>query len=174
MLDNLSEAVWVFDCSSILEVRRLSGVSQQIAEAIYAKLGKLVEAGRLYFPKQVVDELARFSNPRPSQPDLPFAWAKRHQAAACRHPSLFEDLAVVLRVAGNVLDPDKGGVEEADPYVLALARLLERQSSAPVWIVTEERKDRPSKISLTTACGLLRLHCLPVREVLRLNEIFPP
>ena len=173
MLDNLPEAIWVFDCSSILEIRRLPGVSHHIADNIYSKLGLLVEAGQIFFPKEVVDELERFSNPRPAQPDLPLAWAKKYQVRACRHPSLFDDLPVVLQVAGAVLDPDKTGVEEADPYVLALARVLERQSSSPVWVVTEERRDRSSKISLTTACGLLRLHCLPVRQVLRLNNIFP-
>jgi hypothetical protein len=80
-------------------------------------------------------------------------------------------LKLVLEQVQEVLDPDKLGVEEADPYVLALAIYLQQQGKQ-VMVLTEERKDRPDKISMTTACGVLRLPCLPVHMFLRINGIW--
>ena len=71
----------------------------------------------------------------------------------------------------NVLDPDKTGVDEADPYVLGLAVFLKDQGE--VTIITEERKDRPGKMSLNTACGLLRLYCLSMEPFLAQQKIWP-
>jgi hypothetical protein len=74
--------------------------------------------------------------------------------------------------AGDVIDPDKSGEDEADPHVLALSLYLSDEGFA-VTVVTEDRKDRPDKISLNTACGLLRLPCLPLRIFLRRLGIWP-
>jgi hypothetical protein len=38
---------------------------------------------------------------------------------------------------------------------------------------TEERKDRPGKMSLNTACGLLRLYCLSMEPFLAQQGIWP-
>jgi hypothetical protein len=54
-----------------------------------------------------------------------------------------------------VLDPDKDH-EEADPFILALAVKL-RTAGSGVGVITEEKRSRPSKLSLKDACGLLRI-----------------
>ena len=70
----------------------------------------------------------------------------------------------------NVLDPDKAGVEEADHHVLALAQVLQR-SGVSVSIVTEDRLDKPRKLSLATAAGMLQLPVVPLHAFLRIHGI---
>ena len=65
----------------------------------------------------------------------------------------------------DVLDRE-AQFEEADPYVLGLAVEI-RAGGQKIVVVTEERKDRPDKLSMNTACGMLRLPCLPVEALLR-------
>ncbi|MBU6435571.1 MAG: DUF4411 family protein, partial [Nitrospirae bacterium] len=82
-----------------------------------------------------------------------------------------ETVRAVLAEVPEILDPDKDGVEEADPYVLALAMRLQNEGYQ-VTILTEERKDRPDKMSMNTACGVLRIPCLPVETFLSRNGIW--
>jgi hypothetical protein len=63
-------------------------------------------------------------------------------------------------------------VEEADPYVLAMARRLLAEGK-DVRIVTEEKNDTPRKMSLNTAAGLLRLPSVPLRAFLEFEKIDP-
>ena len=61
---------------------------------------------------------------------------------------------------------------KADPYVLALAYPLKREGYG-VLVLSEETKDRPSKLSSNTACGLLRIHCLRIEPFILQQGSFP-
>jgi hypothetical protein len=150
---------WIIDTSSIIQVRRIVPVSER--KGVLAALSSLVDDGGLVFPEQVFDELDRWVNPDPSKPDLPLEWARKCKPRATRHGRQFEELRFVQREVPEVNDPDRPGVEEADPYVLALAVYL-TNAKHRCTVVTEERKDRPDKMSMTSACGILRLPSLPV------------
>jgi hypothetical protein len=76
-----------------------------------------------------------------------------------------ERVRELLSLVPDVIDKESQ-VEEADPYVLALALEI-RAGGQKVVVVTEERRDRPDKLSMNTACGLLRVPCLPVQALLR-------
>ena len=165
----MPDDVSVIDTSSILQVRRI--IARQEQQSVYDKLTVLVQGDSLFFPKEVVVELERWSNPDPSSTDLPLEWVKVNSHKAAKHGVPFDALKLVLEQVQEVHDPDKLGVEEADPYVLALAIHLQQQGKQ-VMVLTEERKDRPDKISMTTACGVLRLPCLPVHMFLRINGIW--
>ena len=125
-------------------------------------LTALAASGKLVFPVEVLNELKRWA--AETSKDLPFQWAKQNASAARRTASL-ERVREVLSVVSDVLDKESQ-VEEADPYVLALALEI-RAGGQKVVVVTEERKDRPDKLSMNTACGLLRVPCLPVEALLR-------
>ena len=85
-------------------------------------------------------------------------------------PSL-ELVKATLATVPKVLDPDKDmGAEEADPYVLAMAAHLRRESK-DARIVTEENKDTPSKLSLRTAAGLLGIPSVPLKAFLDFEGI---
>ena len=103
--------------------------------------------------------------------DLPLSWALSNSAQATRIDVPFETLKDVISRVSDIFDPEKPGVDEADPYVLALAMHL-RSQGLSVTVLTEERKDRPNKVSMNTACGGLGLVCLPMERFLRINGIW--
>ena len=52
-------------------------------------------------------------------------------------------------------------MDEADPYVLAMARQIKLRGG-DVRIVTQETKDSPDKTSLNTAAGILGIASVPL------------
>lgn len=100
-------------------------------------------------------------------PDEPLEWARRNRVAATRHGVDLESVRRALAKVPTVLDVDKtAGADEADPYVLGLALSL-KDRGHEVTVVSEERKDKPDKTSMNTACGLLRLYCVPLVGLVR-------
>src|SRR5690349_19964733 len=105
----------------------------------------LVTEGVLSYPAEVVRELSAYAGSDPLSD-----WAKRNQSVANRHGPMFDQAKELLADAQvkRVLDVDKTGKEEADPYVLALATHL-KKARIEVTVITEEKKDRPDKLSLS-------------------------
>jgi len=162
--------IWVIDTSSIIEVRG-GLVPRQNMQGVYDALTSMVIRGQLVFPPAVLNELEAWERSR-SGPDPPLRWARENQERATRFKHGIDYWKKVMTEAGEVIDPDKSGADEADPHVLALALYLVDERYT-VTVVTEDRKDRPDKISLNSACGILRLPCLPVRIFLRRLGIWP-
>ncbi len=159
--------IWVIDTSSILELRRKAPASKQ--GQIYARLGEMVEADILVYPKEVLDELERRTAEiaGTGRRDLPYEWAKKHEKQATRHGTDYAALRYVLSVEGvaQLLDADNPGVEEADPYVLALAHHLNANDQFSR-VVTEDRRNAPDKIALASACGIVGVPVVPMRPFL--------
>lgn len=157
--------IWVIDTSSILEVRR--SFERAVQLRIYSDLTKLVEGNSLVYPPEVYDELQRYSNTSNDFTDSPFEWAKKNKSRATRFGHRYEELKEVLghpRIH-NILDSEKIGVEEADSHILSLALSLTQKGSQAT-VITEERKDRPNKLSLNAACALLKIPCLRIDQFL--------
>ena len=164
------DEAWVIDTSSVIAVTE-GLIPRPQMPRVYARLGALVEKGSLFFPRQVYDELDRYSNPNATQPDLPYEWARQHLEQATRLGTDYGLVKMVLAAVPDVLDKDKArGVEEADPYVLALALQLV-DSGHSTRIITQERHDRPDRMSMTTAGGILNIPCIPLDAFLRLMGI---
>lgn len=161
--------LWVIDTSSIIWVRR--DVVRDEQDRVYAELGEFVESGRLFFPVQVFRELNQHDRSARGRRDRPLEWAKEHRRRATQHGQDFDILAEVLSTVPDVLDPDKPGAEEADPYVLMLAKHLDGTGHRTT-VITEERKDRPDKTALSTACGMLGLLSIPMWAFLRVHGIW--
>jgi hypothetical protein len=135
---------------------------------VFEALRALVASGRLVFPPQVMSELKRDSGNRP--PDAACQWALSVEATACVAASL-DDVKAVLALVPDILDPTKdSGVDEADPYVIALARKL-RVDGRDARVVVQETKDTPTKLSLNTACGMLGIPSVPLLGLLRTEGI---
>jgi hypothetical protein len=166
--------VWVIDTSSILQVRREQSL-HRLRHKVFTGLTQHVTEGSLVFPQEVYGELERGNGSLPlGTQDDPFDWAKTNRETATRHGTNFVAVQRALAKVPTVLDADKtGGADEADPYVLGLALHL-KEAGHEVTVVSEERKDRPDKTSLNTACGLLRLYCLPLLGLLQDLRIFVP
>ncbi len=136
------------------------------------ELDKLIEAGSLVFPPEVVEELRRFIDSKePGRPDDPLAWAERNEAKATRHGRLYDQAkAVLARVP--VVDPTRvsvDGVEEADPYVLALAVEI-RRGGEDVGIVTDDTRRKPRKMALSDAAGVFHISSVTFRTFLIYEE----
>lgn len=157
-----AQDLWVIDTSSVIAVRELR---KDVQREAYRKLSDLAERGTLLFPLQVLDELKRIADP--SRPDPPLKWATENKAKATCTPIPFEIVREVLAEVDDLLDYEKPTPdEEADPYVLALAVELQ-QKGHRVTVITEDRRDRPGKTSLATACGVFHVPSLPVRMFLK-------
>jgi hypothetical protein len=165
--------VWVIDTSSILQVRRESWPART-RRRVFTDLTNFVTQGKLVFPAEVYGELDRgAAKLSPGSPDEPLDWAKVNRTAATRHGNNLDFVKRVLDKVSDVLDVNKtSGADEADPYVLGLALRL-KEEGHEVTVVSEERKDRPDKTSINTACGLLRLYCVPLVGLLRDHGLLP-
>jgi len=159
--------IWVIDTSSVAEIRRSIQNTQKVN--VFAQLATLVRESRLFYPKQVVIELERWTDTK--SPDAQFQWAKQNEALACRDAPSLDAIKLILAIVPTVLDPDKDtGVEEADPYLLARAVGL-REQGTEARIVTEEKNDTPRKMSLRTAAGLVGVPSVPLRAFLQFERI---
>ena len=156
----------IIDTSSIVEIRR--SIANTRKRGIFDALATLAENHKLYFPKEVLRELERVADPL--NPDQQFAWAKRVAEAATNVTVPFETVREVLALVPRVIDPDRQGSDEADPYILALAIELQKKEKR-VLVVTEERHDTPTKMSLRTAAGVLGLPSIPLMAFLDLRSI---
>jgi hypothetical protein len=114
----------------------------------------------------VVAELERYEGS--DNPAL--EWAQAHQGTATQLQPSFEDVAAVLAEVPEVIDADKEGVEEADAYVLALARRLTLDHH-DARVVTEEFKTTVAKMPLGSAAGYLRIPSVSIRAMLKFEGI---
>ena len=156
--------VWCIDTSSIVIIR--TQFSKEQRQTVLAGLSALVVAGRLRFPRQLVTELERYLGA--DNPAL--AWATTQQGTATATAPSAEDIETVLAQVPEVVDAEKEGVEEADPYVLAMAyRILADGGDAR--IVTEEFKTTVEKMPLGSAAGYLRIPSVSLRTMLKFEGI---
>lgn len=143
---------FVIDTSSLIAIREVIPTSER--SKVISGIDRLFANGQLVFPNEVLEELA----PHARSPDPILECVKKHKDIATRFGTPWDQVGEVMRhpVASLVVDPEKtGGPDEADPYVLALALALRKK--ADVVVVTQEIRDRPGHVSMTSACGALRL-----------------
>ena len=155
---------WCLDTSSLISLR--SQFSREEYKTILDGLSKLVAAGRLRFPREVIGELERYEGAE--NPAL--KWTQAQQGKATQLQPSFDDVAAVLAQVPEVIDPDKEGVEEADAYVLALARRLTRDGE-DARVVTEEFKTTVAKMPLGSAAGYLRIPSVSILTMLKFEGI---
>ena len=162
-----SELVAIWDTSSVVHIRER--VPRASRADVLRRLLALAGNQQVLLPHQVIEELERFRGASGRRDELA-AWARRcERVGASFHPRL-ELVKGVLRAAPSLIDAD-AEFEEADPYVLALA--LERAEIGDrVVVVTNDVRDRPTKMSLSTACGLLGVASVPCLPHLARSEIY--
>lgn len=155
--------VWVIDTSSVIELRQIPHADRK---PVLAALDALVDVDRLLFPTQVLPELDRMS-------DVAHAWAKRNNAKAAQYGHLYSEGAQVLKTLPRLIDPTKvGAVDPADPYVIALAQVLQKNGHAPT-VITDDTKNRPSRTSLAAAAGVFGFPSVPMAVFLTTQQIWP-
>ena len=165
----MAPPIWVVDTSAVIEIK--SFIRRDQRPLVFDAFTGLVRDGRLKFPVQVVHELKRDVEGYP--PDQACTWASSVETQACDVAASYDEVKAVLAVVPDVLDSMKeSGVDEADPYVLALAAKL-RAAGHDARVVVQEVKDTPKKLSLNTACGMLGIPSVPLLGLLRAEGILP-
>lgn len=157
----------MIDSSSLMDIK--SKTSNEVRRKLYAHLTLLADAGRVRLPREVVDEMKRGAQPR--HRDEALEWVLACELRTCVVEPTVAELRAIMQEVGDVVDHKKdNGEDDADPYVLALAVKLQGQGLS-VRIVTEDRTDRPRKVSLTTAAGILGVPCVPLSGFIRAEGI---
>ena len=153
LFQNSPKRIWVLDTSALVQFKKIVNINDQW-EA-FKQLEEMVVSGALRMPNQVISEASRIT-----RPDVPGAWASGMRGK--RVPPLEPDESLLERVmkeVGNVVDPTKTR-EDADPYVIALAKQL--QPGGEVSVVSNEVVDHSPRICIQTACGKMKIpHELP-------------
>jgi hypothetical protein len=160
--------LWVIDTSSLICIgSKFSCVDKG---KVYEGLSALVEARRLAYPNEVVNELARYMGKE--NPAL--CWAQKHACVACSHRPDYEVVRSVLTSVPEVVDYQKDSpTQDADPYILALAVQLRTADIIDVRIVTEESRNTDKKMCLASAAGYLGLPSMALRIFLKHEGILP-
>jgi hypothetical protein len=157
--------IWVVDSSSLIAIKENFSPAER--KRIFTALTVLVNNGAVIYPPQVIIELGRYADGDSAKQDEVYAWAHEHKDTAVIEPPADVVREVLADpIAMKVVDVNKTGVEEADAYVLALARHTSKKSPDVV-VVVQEIRDNANKISMTTACGALRLVRLPLIQFLQ-------
>ena len=155
----LDDTIYVLDTSAIIAFKQVVKARDQWGFAKH--LERLVESGKITFPRQVAREVGGQRHI-----DLPEAWALgvEPDIVLRRRPDP-DYVEEVMMVAPDVIEENAEN-DPADPYVLALALQLWRENKAEeYYVVTEDNVDRvPLKISIRTACTRLGLNCMDTRN----------
>ena len=163
----MAAPIWVVDTSALIQIK--SSIPHGQRPHVFIALTALVTEGRLMFPPQVLHELERDSEGH--APDQVCSWALSVEATACALAASYEEVKAVLAIVPDVLDSMKDPrVDEADPYVIALAGRL-RLEGHDARVVVQETRDSPRKLSLNTACGMLGIPSVPLLGLLRAEGI---
>jgi hypothetical protein len=159
---------WVIDTGSVIQIRR--EVPNSVRGRVTAALDARVASDALIYPPEVIGELERAAEEisKKGSPDPPYAWAKKNEMKATRYGRLYADARAILDKVPNLIDPDKvavGDVDDADPYVIALAVKLKVQGD-DVTIITDDYQTKPKKMALADAAGVFRIPCVRFRTFL--------
>lgn len=136
--------VAVLDTSAIVRAKIKQVIPLARQWEFFERLKKMVQAGQIYFPKEVRNELAEVEHP-----DTPGTWAlNAYEHMDHSYEPSNDALGEVMREAGGIVDPD-AEKEVADPYVLAQAIEFRLRGRANVVVVTHEQLDVDPKDVVT-------------------------
>jgi hypothetical protein len=159
---DVATRVWVFDASSLMAITW--ALPRAHHQRVFDALTAMVHQQQVVFPKETVGELRRERQDR--RRPRAIDWALAVEAVACRTAPSWDDTKAVLSTIPEIVDVAcDSEIEEADPHVLALARAL-KAAGHDACVVTEETRDAPWKVALATACGVLRIPTVTLREFL--------
>jgi hypothetical protein len=155
--------IWIIDSSSIVELKT---IPHTIRSQVTRALDALVAKGRLIYPRQVLEELKSYAPAKALKNDLPYSWAKGHEATACHPNRLLEEAKAILDAHPDLIEPDAVGKDPADPYIIALAQKL-RGNDRDARIVTNDIRQINNKVSVAAVAGLLGIPSTVMRLFLR-------
>jgi len=144
--------IWVIDSCSLIEIKI---IPHAIRPKVVAHLDDKVKAGTLVYPRQVIDELKSYANPKTLATDVPYQWVKKHEATGCHSDLLLAEGKAILKVHEDLIVKEASSKKEpADPYVIALAQKL-RGEGHDARIITNDTRQIHRKVSVAAVAGLI-------------------
>ncbi len=101
-----TSVLWIIDSSSIVDLKIIPHI---LRPQIIRHLDALVGDGRLVYPRQVLGELKSYAPPKALKADLPYSWAKGHEAQACHPDRLVAEAKAILDAHPDLIEPDAVG-----------------------------------------------------------------
>jgi hypothetical protein len=150
-MPSANSVIWVIDSPPIVDLKI---IPHALRPQVIKHLAALVGNGRLIYPRQVLDELKSYAPPKALQNDVPYSWAKRHEARASHPDRLVPEAKAILDAHPDLIDPDSAGTDPADPYIVALAQ-KPRSGGVDARIVTNDTRQINNKVSVAAVAGLL-------------------
>jgi len=164
-----TEVIYVVDTSSLVNVQRTYPLG--VFPGVWEQMGELARAGRLISAREVLNELERGGD------DEIYKWAKDHRL-------MFQDPdGEQIEVAREIVnDPQfqelfdiDSETPDADPFVIALATVRQRQALASMFprkhiVVADEARAQPGrKPRIPDVCRNQRyqLECINLLEMFR-------
>ena len=116
--------VWLLDSSSLIRTKLIINLREQWSA--FRVLEDMAKNGQIAMPKQVINEVSRVRHP-----DIPGAWVVGVENYL-EHPVNVDHriLSIIKSQCPDLADPRKE-IDDADPYVVALAYQLQEQKEIP-------------------------------------------
>jgi len=151
----MSERHYSIDTSAILD-GHIRYYSPDVFPGIWSRLGALIDAGRLFAPDIVIDELKK-------KLDEAHRWAKGHSRLAV---PLEKDVQLAATEVVNqypkLIDNRPGRDAAADPFVIGLAR------ARGLTVVTGERETGSlGRPNIPDVCKALKVPCFSMLDLFR-------
>ena len=161
----MTRLVYIIDTSSLIELNKHNPMD--IYQTPWQKMDGLVKNGRLYAPKEVLDEIKRFD-------DALVEWTKKH-------PEMFKDpTKEQIEIVKEILKKypsliKKGKRFAADPWVIALAIEMIRSPQKTLdievkRIVVTEEKIRGNKVRIPFVCEDYTVEAIDILDMFRLED----
>lgn len=158
--------IWIVDASSLIEIKKNFELTTQ--QEAFKLLEDMVFKGQIAIPNQVIKEICQYKTP-----DTVSHWVQKIKPKL-KYSSKVEPkfVKMIQEEYTNFSDPDKE-IDDADPYVVALACQLRDQGKIPC-VVTEDIVDRKTK-AIFSVCTEEKINCIDIREFLsRLGVLTKP
>ena len=155
----------VFDSSALINTKSAIRVGEQWD--FFDALLQRVRSGLVVVPRQVMKEISESR-----WPDMPGAWAATayHQSPYANDAD-YEWVQEVMARTPDIIEVD-AEVNKADPWGLALALQL-ASDGMEVVVVTNDNRDRPTKISLASACRSFGIESIDLEGALQWLDNHP-
>ena len=156
--------VYIIDASSLIEVEKL--VAKDFFSPLFKSLENLIQNGNLISHEEVLTELKRKDG---TEGDI-FKWAKKQKSFF----KIIDELQLskakeILKTFKNLIDAGKKN--NADPFVISLALIREKQQKLlqPKYtVVTEEKsKSNVNKPMIPDVCKHYNVECFDLNEFLK-------
>ena|SRR3990167_10687155 len=168
--ESSKRVVYVFDTSVFLALHRHNTQVIELPKEIWDLLDQMMRDGEIISHGFVYGEIV---NEKTEKPDMITRWLIPKKAYFQNESEDQASLvSVIIKDYQKLIDPAREK-EQADPWVVALAMLLNKQTSfledAEYVVVTQENPNSPIKIP--AACRKYGVGCISLKEFFEKNRI---